>query len=120
RDFAASLASLRDEGFIALERAGTIAALSDRAATMLGPETATGTALATLLDDRNALLLRSFLEQPARFAETERPALALRTLNGAVISLFAEGMAGVVKGYFGLVAEPAEPSSDPSAPAEDP
>jgi signal transduction histidine kinase len=48
--------------------------------------------------------LREFLERPARFAETARPCLTVRSASGAAeITLFAQGQAGVITGYFGFV-----------------
>ncbi|WP_328765912.1 sensor histidine kinase [Devosia aurantiaca] len=50
------------------------------------------------------MALRAFLERPARFAETARPCLTLRSADGrSEILLFALGQAGVLSGYFGLV-----------------
>jgi signal transduction histidine kinase len=63
-----------------------------------------GKSLSTLVAGTEVASLRDFLERPARFAETERPSLSLRSLSGsAEIVLFAQGQAGVITGYFGFV-----------------
>ena len=58
--------------------------------------------------------LRQFLEKPARFAETARPSLAAASDDGETeITLFAEGQAGVVTGYFGFLRK--RTRADPAA-----
>jgi len=48
--------------------------------------------------------LRTFLEKPARFTETARPSLVSTTEDGNTeMTLFAEGQAGIVTGYFGFL-----------------
>ena len=122
RDFARDLATLRGEGYVTLDPAGLFDTVSDRAESLLGPKAAKGRALAELLSPDGATALRAFLDQPARFAETERPRLLLDGPDGSQIGLFAEGMAGVIKGYFGLVAAKAEapPEAAADAAAETP
>jgi signal transduction histidine kinase len=63
--------------------------------------------------------LRMFLEKPARFAETARPAFTGVSENGdADIALFAEGQAGIVAGYFGFIRRRA-PVAQPVAAKDD-
>jgi signal transduction histidine kinase len=57
-----------------------------------------------LISPDEGFALRGFLERPGRFAETERPAIILRSLdNKSEIVLFAQGQAGIVSGYFAMV-----------------
>lgn len=103
--FARALADLRGDGFFETTRAGIISAITPRCATLIGAEgMLEGKPLSALVEQGAMASLRAFLERPARFAETERPALVLRSVNGrAEIALFALGQAGVVTGYFGFV-----------------
>ena len=105
RAFAEGLAELRGDGFIAANRNGTISAGNAMAATLLaGGKPLSGRTLAGLVSDEDVVALQAFLERPARFAETARPALTLRTADGrADILLFALGQAGILSGYFGFV-----------------
>lgn len=64
----------------------------------------TGRTLSSLVGTDDAMALRAFLDRPARFAETARPCLVLRSASGdADLLLFALGQAGIVSGYFGFV-----------------
>ena len=107
RAFAALAAETQGDGFILADRAGNITDASPTAALALGRDTAAdllGKPLAVVIaaDDLDAL--RALLDKPARFAETARPSATLRAESGAAkLTLFAEGQAGVVSGYFGLV-----------------
>lgn len=111
--FAQTFADLRGDGFFEATRAGVISAATPRSAGLLrvdGP--LEGKALSALVTADDTQPLRDFLERPARFAETARPCLTLRSASGAAeISLFAQGQAGVITGYFGFVRarEPAPP-----------
>ncbi|WEK03163.1 MAG: histidine kinase dimerization/phospho-acceptor domain-containing protein [Candidatus Devosia phytovorans] len=103
--FARAFAEQRQDGYFETNRAGTISLISPRAKSLLKAEAALeGKPLSALLAASDLAELRDFLERPARFAETARPALTLRPATGAAeIMLFAQGQAGVVTGYFGLV-----------------
>ena len=103
--FAQTFADIRGDGFVEANRNGMVSAASAAATSMLGEGKAmTGRPLSALVGQDDAVALRAFLERPARFAETARPCLTLRSADGrADILLFALGQAGVVSGYFGLV-----------------
>ena len=103
--FAQSLADIVGDGFFEATRNGVIKSMSSKAASMLEQSGPTeGKALASLIAPEDVPALRSFLDRPARFAETERPWLAIRSGAGAAgVTLFAQGQAGVVTGYFGFV-----------------
>ena len=103
--FAHTFADIRGDGFVEANRNGMVSAASAAATAMLGEGRAmTGRPLSALVGQDDAVALRAFLERPARFAETARPCLTLRSVDGrADILLFALGQAGVVSGYFGLV-----------------
>ncbi|MBD8065584.1 PAS domain-containing protein [Devosia sp. PTR5] len=105
RAFAEGYAELRGEGFVVAGRSGTVSAANAAAADLLtAGKPITGRTLASLVGDEDVLALQAFLERPARFAETERPAVALRSGDGrADIILFALGQAGLLSGYFGFV-----------------
>ena len=103
--FAQSFADMRGDGFLEATRAGVISAITPRSADLLrvdGP--LEGKALSSLVSGQDLDQLREFLERPARFAETARPCLTLRSASGsAEITVFAQGQAGVITGYFGFV-----------------
>ncbi len=103
--FAQTFADIRGDGFIEATRNGMVSAANAPAITLLtGGKPLNGRAIASLVGEDDAVALRAFLERPARFAETARPCLTLRSADGkADILLFALGQAGVVSGYFGLV-----------------
>lgn len=104
--FTEALAELRDEGFIAADRAGIVNRISLRGQALLGAGEAdvVGKPLRALIDAKDSAALKSFLEQPARFAETARPSLAANgMIAGTTLLIFAEGQAGIVSGYFGLL-----------------
>jgi signal transduction histidine kinase len=105
RAFAELSATARKEGFVSADRAGIILHLSGAASNLLGePGEFVGRPLTALIAPSRHAELRDFLEKPARFAETARPHLALPNVNGdAEITLFAQGQAGVIEGYFGFV-----------------
>ncbi|HHY50849.1 MAG TPA: hypothetical protein GYA10_14030 [Alphaproteobacteria bacterium] len=125
RTFAQTLAETRGEGFFTADRQGVVTSLSIPARLALGrrEEETAPTPLISLIHPDDAAALRSFLERPARFAETSRPGTRLRaTAPGVDILLFAEGRAGIVTGYFGFVVthpagQPAR-GSDPDADAD--
>ena len=106
RAFAEIAAQARGEGYISADRAGIVTFVSAPGRALLGrtePELV-GKPLAVLVGKPDMEPLRIFLERPARFAETARPAYTGVSENGeADIALFAEGQAGIVSGYFGFL-----------------
>lgn len=106
RSFAEALAELRSEGFIAADRAGVVTRISARGCALVGGVAAdiVGKPLRALISAADGAALKRFLEQPARFAETVRPSLAVKgMIAGLELLIFAEGQAGIVSGYFGFV-----------------
>ncbi len=105
RAFAQGLAELRDDGFFEASRSGMISNANGVATALLGQgKSILGQVLTNYISEDEALSLRSFLERPARFAETERPSLGLRSADGqSDIQIFTQGQAGIVSGYFGFV-----------------
>ncbi len=106
RAFAEIAAETQDEGFFLASRAGTLTRVSARAAALLGRDEAelAGKPLAVLVRRADMEPLRTFLEKPARFAETARPTLLTASEDDTCqIAVFAEGQAGLVTGYFGFV-----------------
>ncbi|WP_193336831.1 sensor histidine kinase [Devosia beringensis] len=103
--FAQALAEVRGDGFFEATRTGVISRLTPKAAALLGQTgLVDGKPLTGVIAGGEVAALRNFLDRPARFAETERPWLTLQSSSGrAEITLFAQGQAGVVTGYFGLV-----------------
>src|SRR5690606_11726604 len=105
RAFAETLAEIRSDGFIEANRAGVVTLGNSPAAALLSAgKPLSGQPLSVLIGEDDSVVLRAFLERPARFAETSRPCLALRSRDGkSDILLFALGQAGVLQGYFGFV-----------------
>jgi PAS domain-containing protein len=103
--FAQTFADVRGDGYFETNRAGVISAISPKAMALLGEsQPLEGAPLLGVTASGEAPALREFLERPARFAETARPCMTLRSSSGkAEIILFAQGQAGVVTGYFGFV-----------------
>ena len=103
--FAQTLADIRGDGFFEATRAGVIRAITPRSASLLRIEAPLeGKALSALVASSELPALQEFLERPARFAESARPCLTVRAASGAAeIIVFAQGQAGVLTGYFGLV-----------------
>ncbi|MEO9299055.1 histidine kinase dimerization/phospho-acceptor domain-containing protein [Devosia alba] len=103
--FAQAMAEVRGDGFFEANRTGVMSTITARASTLLGRDgPVEGKPLANLIAAADVAVLREFLERPARFAETARPWLKLLSATGkAEISIFAQGQAGVVTGYFGFV-----------------
>ena len=118
--FAEALAEQRGEGFVVADRAGVVTRVTAKACALLGGAEAdiAGKPLAALIDAKDGAALRGFLDGPAKFAETARPCLLVGGLAPQTsLLLFAEGRAGIVSGYFGLLrresvlaAEAIEPS----------
>lgn len=106
RAFAETFADLRGDGFLEASRNGMVNSANAPAITLLAADgrSLVGKPLASLVGEDDAVALRAFLERPARFAESSRPCLTLRSLEGrADLMLFALGQAGIVSGYFALV-----------------
>ncbi len=106
RAFAELIAATRNDGFIEFTRQGVVQTVSARATTILGrtEESLVGKPLSALIAPDQIDPLRAFLERPARFAETARPTVILTgTEPGVEMTVFAQGQAGVVSGYFAVV-----------------
>ena len=106
RAFAELSAQVRGQGFLEATRAGVISSASPAAQSRLGrrDQPIEGRPLAALLDPDSIPQLKAFLERPARFAETARPWVQLQGATpGVEVTLFAQGQAGVIAGYFGFV-----------------
>jgi signal transduction histidine kinase len=125
RAFAQLAAETTDDGFIAADTAGIVTSVSLHARIVLGAteEELVGKPIASLIEPGQLRDLRQFLERPARFAETSRPAIYF---NGALpnvrIGLFAQGQAGIVTGYFAFVRKQAStpaPQPRPATPADE-
>ncbi|GHA31198.1 hypothetical protein GCM10007989_28930 [Devosia pacifica] len=104
--FAQAFAESREEGFIETNRSGLIVSVSPRAEDIAGIDSGSwvGRPISELVSGENRMALREFLERPARFAETERPSFHARiTGSSARLSLFAQGQAGIISGYFGVI-----------------
>lgn len=106
RSFAELSAEMGEDGFFTTDRNGVVVSVSLHGRILLGEteQDLIGRPLAQLVASAEVADLKRFLERPARFAETERPGIML-TANqpDTRLTLFAEGQAGTVTGYFGLV-----------------
>lgn len=88
--------------FVTADRAGLIASFEGAGREDVPVEI--GTPLTNLIAQGEHSALRQFLSLPARYAGGVRPAISLKGKRaGHVLTLFAEGRAGVVSGYFGLL-----------------
>jgi signal transduction histidine kinase/PAS domain-containing protein len=106
RAWAELLAETRNDGFVETTRAGVIKSISTAGKSLVGrqDEYLPGKPLSSIVEPRDIPALKEFLERPARFAESTRPALVARAVGGtADLMLFAQGQAGIVAGYFGLI-----------------
>ena len=106
RSFAELAAETADDGFVAADRSGIVTSVSLHGRIVLGltEEEIVGRPLAVFIDPSQLGELKTFLERPARFAETARPAIQFAGANSTVrITVFAQGQAGIVAGYFALV-----------------
>jgi len=106
RAFAELNAEMGEDGFFSADRSGVITGVSLHARILLGEteQELLGRPLVQLITGGETADLKRFLERPARFAETERPTIMLSgNRPDTRLTLFAEGQAGVVTGYFGLV-----------------
>ena len=113
RGFAEFMANALEYGYFETSRAGILTSVSGRAALLSGrsPDALIERPLNGLIALNQTAKLRAFLEQPARFAGVERP---MERFVGAdpetEVIVFAEGMAGIVTGYFGLVRKTETPA----------
>jgi len=106
RSFAELNAEMGEDGFFTADRSGVVTGVSLHARILLGEteQELIGRPLGQLIVGGEVADLKRFLERPARFAETERPTIMLTgNRPDTRLTLFAEGQAGVVTGYFGLV-----------------
>jgi len=106
RAFAEMLAATRADGFIEAARSGVLTHVSGEARLILKRDEAqlVGKPVSTIAAPAELPALREFLERPARFAETARPAITVKGIDrGVEILLFAQGQAGVITNYFGFV-----------------
>ncbi len=109
RSFVELNAEMGEDGFFTTDRNGVVASVSLHARILLGEteQELIGRPLTQLIVGSEMPDLKRFLERPARFAESERPGIMLTgTRPDTRLTLFAEGQAGVVTGYFGLVRRP--------------
>jgi PAS domain-containing protein len=121
RAFAELAAEAREEGFVLADRAGNITHLSGTAGVLLGRavDELAGKPLALLVGRTDMEPLRQFLEKPARFTETARPSVVVRSEDGSTdIALFAEGQAGIVTGYFGFLSPRHKATADDGTNAD--
>lgn len=119
RRFAADFAALSGAGYIETDRIGIITA-SGGSYESLPPNARAGERISQIVASEDHAALSRFLTLPARFAETERPAITLRgRLPNTTLRLFALGRAGVVSGYSGIFERnghvPAAPGALPAA-----
>ncbi|MEQ1770239.1 MAG: HAMP domain-containing sensor histidine kinase [Devosia sp.] len=106
RAFAEIAADARGEGFVQTDRNGVVTLVSAHGRVLLGATETdlTGRPLTALIAASEIDALRKFLDRPARFAETARPSLLTHTVEpGVDLVVFAEGQAGIVTGYFGML-----------------
>jgi len=106
RSYAEINAEMSEDGFFSTDRSGVLTGVSLHARILLGEteQELLGRPLGQLIIGGEVADLRRFLERPARFAQTERPSIMLTgTRPDTRLTLFAEGQAGVVTGYFGTV-----------------
>jgi PAS domain-containing protein len=100
--FAALWSKVANFDFITADRAGLIA--SFEGAGHQDSPVEIGTPITNLIAQSDHSALRQFLSLPARYAGGVRPAISLKgKRNGHTLTLFAEGRAGIVSGYFGLL-----------------
>ena len=105
RTFAELAADIAGIGFFATDRSGIITALSPAGRTALRDAAdLREKPLASVINPDDKAAFAQFLERPARFAETARPSISLKSIESGVdLIVFAEGQAGIIKGYFGFV-----------------
>lgn len=120
RNFVETLAASRGDGFVEISRAGVVEGASGRAVDLLdrGVELVIGRPLGMFVAPDQLGDFKQFLEKPARRAGVDRPGIRLETTNGVELSLFTEGSAGIVTGYFGLLAAKASTPTSTDGPEE--
>ncbi len=124
RSFAELAAETTDDGFLVTDRSGMVTSVSLHGRIVLGQteEDIVGKPLAGFVEPAQIGELKRFLERPARFAETSRPAILLGGTSPSIrITLFAEGQAGIVSGYFAFLRKastPVVPAPAPVVPDE--
>ncbi|WMT91445.1 HAMP domain-containing sensor histidine kinase [Pelagibacterium sp. H642] len=100
--FAQLWAKVAGFDFVTADRAGIVTSFVKGTAN--GLDVSEGAPLTALVARAEQSALRQFLSLPARYAGGVRPAIALKgTRAGQTLTLFAEGRAGIVSGYFGLL-----------------
>ncbi|MCD7059193.1 sensor histidine kinase [Pelagibacterium xiamenense] len=108
--FAQLAASLSGDIFLATDANGVVSEVSINDGGEDAP--APGMTLTALIAPEGRAELERFLSLPARFAESRRPAVTLKgSARGTRLKLFAQGRAGVISGYFGILEMPETPGS---------
>lgn len=106
RTFASFMANTLGFGYFETSRAGVLTAISGHAALLSHrrPDALINRPIHAFVALSEGARLRRFLEQPARFAGGERPSMRFDGAHpGSEVIIFAEGMAGIVTGYFGFI-----------------
>ncbi len=106
RAFARTFAETFDAGFFETDRQGMFSSVTPQVARIAGrpSDTLKGQSLQLLVSPDERAALAAFLERPARFAGGERPSQSFAgRRRGDRVTLFAEGSAGIVSGYFGVL-----------------
>ncbi|MAN76433.1 MAG: hypothetical protein CML24_04360 [Rhizobiales bacterium] len=100
--FAALWAKVANFDFVTADRAGLIASFEGSGDDESDVEI--GTPITNLIAQSEYSALHQFLSLPARYAGGVRPAISLKGKRaGHTLTLFAEGRAGIISGYFGLL-----------------
>jgi len=100
--FARLWAKVAGFDFVTADRTGIITSFAPGAPGR--PAATEGAPLGVLVGQGEQSALKQFLGLPARYAGGTRPAIALKgSRAGQTLTLFAEGRAGIVSGYFGLL-----------------
>ena len=100
--FAALWSKIAGMDFVTADRSGIITGFTPSQGNGNAP--AEGAPLGVLVAPGEQAALRQFLALPARYAGGTRPAIALKGAKpGQTLTLFAEGRAGIVSGYFGMI-----------------
>ena len=110
RSFAELAAETTDDGFLAADRSGTITSVSLHGRIVLGhvEEDIVGKPLASFIEPSQLGDLKRFLERPARFAETARPAI---TFAGAATLLARDVAPASSPAIMRSCARPRRPAS---------
>ncbi len=108
RDFVSSYARVKESGFFITNRSAVITSVDEKSAQMLNCQTSElmGRPLSEIIQPDNIVELRFFLERDAKSAQSEQPVVLLKTIDENIeILLFAEGRAGIISSYFGIIKE---------------